>query len=50
MLFSGLQGQYTKHTTNDLTRAQMHADLWDKVPLARAAADFKATISGVCPV
>ncbi len=43
MLFSGLQGQYTKHTTNDVARAQMHADLWDEVPLARAAADFKAT-------
>ncbi|MEU2289185.1 FtsX-like permease family protein, partial [Streptomyces sp. NPDC013178] len=43
MLFSGLQGQYTKHTTNDPTLAQMQADLPDEVPLARAAADFKAT-------
>ncbi|GGW82063.1 ABC transporter permease [Streptomyces caelestis] len=43
MLFSGLQGQYTKHTTNDLTRAQMHVTLPDEVRLARAAADFKAT-------
>ncbi|WP_189959899.1 ABC transporter permease [Streptomyces alanosinicus] len=49
MLFSGLQGQYTKHTTNDVTRAQMHADLWDQVPLARAAAGFKAT-KGVAKV
>ncbi|WDF35825.1 ABC transporter permease [Streptomyces sp. T12] len=49
MLFSGLQGQYTKHTTNDVTRAQMHADLWDKVPLAQAAAGFKAT-KGVAKV
>ncbi|KUL21054.1 hypothetical protein ADL12_46705 [Streptomyces regalis] len=43
MLFSGVQGQYTKHTANDPTRAQMSADLPDEVPLARAAADFKAT-------
>jgi hypothetical protein len=43
MLFSGVQGQYTKQTTNDPTRAQMLADLPDEVPLARAAADFKAT-------
>ncbi|MGW1745134.1 ABC transporter permease [Streptomyces sp. NPDC002092] len=43
MLFSGVQGQYTKHTGDDPTRAQMHAELPDGVPLARAAADFKAT-------
>ncbi|MEW2120938.1 FtsX-like permease family protein [Streptomyces sp. NPDC005474] len=43
MLFSGVQGQYTKRTTNDPTRAQMQTDLPDEVPLARAAADFKAT-------
>ncbi|MGW5663479.1 ABC transporter permease [Streptomyces sp. NPDC003758] len=43
MLFSGVQGQYTKHTTNDPTRAQMRAELPDGVPLARAAADFRAT-------
>ncbi|WP_405623010.1 ABC transporter permease [Streptomyces sp. NBC_01396] len=49
MLFTGVQGQYTKHTANDLTRAQMHVDLGDQVPLARAAADFKAT-KGVAKV
>ena len=38
-----MQGQYTKHTTNDLTRAQMKVNLEEEVPLARAAADFKAT-------
>ncbi|MFD3843206.1 ABC transporter permease [Streptomyces sp. NPDC058642] len=43
MLFTGVQGQYTKHTTNDLTRAQMKVNLEKEVPLARAAADFKAT-------
>ncbi|MFI7013039.1 ABC transporter permease [Streptomyces sp. NPDC050164] len=43
MLFSGLGGQYTRHSANDLTRAQMGATLPDEVPLARAAADFKAT-------
>ena len=46
MMLSGLQGQYTKHTNDDPTRAQMHVSLWDpvhQVPLARAAADFKAT-------
>ncbi|MFI6377169.1 ABC transporter permease [Streptomyces sp. NPDC050546] len=43
MLFSGLEGQYTKHSPNDLTRAQMQVTLPDRVPLARAAADFKAT-------
>ncbi|WP_369167331.1 ABC transporter permease [Streptomyces sp. R28] len=43
MLFSGVQGQFTKHTTDDPTRAQMRAELPDGVPLARAAADFKAT-------
>ncbi|MEV6942936.1 FtsX-like permease family protein [Streptomyces sp. NPDC051172] len=49
MLFSGLQGQYTKHTANDPARAQMYADLWDEVPLARAAAGFRAT-KGVAKV
>ena len=43
MLFSGVQGQYTKRTANDPTRAQMQTALPDEVPLARAAADFKAT-------
>ncbi|MFI7408523.1 ABC transporter permease [Streptomyces sp. NPDC049627] len=43
MLFSGVQGQYTKHTGDDPTRAQMRAELPDGVPLDRAAADFKAT-------
>ncbi|MEU9918703.1 FtsX-like permease family protein [Streptomyces sp. NPDC051001] len=43
MLFTGVQGQYTKHTTNDLTRAQMKGNLQKEVPFARAAADFKAT-------
>ncbi|MDC0768767.1 ABC transporter permease [Streptomyces sp. HD] len=43
MLFSGVQGQYTKHTADDPTRAQMLADLTEGVPLARAAAEFKAT-------
>jgi hypothetical protein len=43
MLFSGLEGQYTKHTSNDLTRAQMQVSVPDGLPLARAAADFKAT-------
>ncbi|MER6181836.1 FtsX-like permease family protein [Streptomyces sp. NPDC001652] len=44
MLFTGVQGQYTKHTTNDVTRAQMKVNLQKEVPLARAAADFKATV------
>lgn len=43
MLFSGLQGQYTKQTAQDLTRAQMQVALPEGLSLARAAADFRAT-------
>ncbi|GAP49760.1 integral membrane protein [Streptomyces azureus] len=49
MLFSGLAGQYTKHTANDPTRAQMHLYLQNHLPLTRAAADFRAT-KGVAKV
>jgi len=49
MLFTGVQDQYTKQTANDPARAQMHADMWDQVPLARAAAGFRTT-KGVAKV
>jgi hypothetical protein len=43
MLFSGVEGQYTKQSANDLTRAQMQVALPDGTPLAKAAAEFEAT-------
>ncbi|MDX5563991.1 ABC transporter permease, partial [Streptomyces sp. ID05-04B] len=43
MLFSGLEGQYTKHTSDDPTRAQMNVTLEDGVRLAPVAAGFRAT-------
>ncbi|MFF3329056.1 ABC transporter permease [Streptomyces sp. NPDC002888] len=43
MLFSGVEGQYTKDSANDLSRAQMQVALSDGTPLAKAAAEYEAT-------
>ncbi|WP_189703620.1 ABC transporter permease [Streptomyces anandii] len=43
MLFAGVQGDYTKQSGNDLTRAQMQVDVPRGVALAPAAGKFAAT-------
>ncbi|MDH6220198.1 ABC transporter permease [Streptomyces pseudovenezuelae] len=43
MLFAGVDGDYTKDTGLDVTRAQMQVTLPSEVPTAQAAAEFRAT-------
>ncbi|MFG2127881.1 ABC transporter permease [Streptomyces sp. NPDC048751] len=43
MLFSGVQGQYTKESDQDLSLVQMQVTTPEGVPLAKATADFEAT-------
>ncbi|MDT3723992.1 ABC transporter permease [Streptomyces sp. DSM 41972] len=43
MLFTGIEGQYTRDTGQDVSRAQMQVDLPDGVPVAPAAAAFDKT-------
>lgn len=43
MLFSGIEGDYTKETANDLTRAQIEVYLRGDIPLARADRELAAT-------
>ncbi|MFF2845300.1 ABC transporter permease [Streptomyces sp. NPDC058001] len=43
MLFAGVEGDYTKMTTNDLSRAQMNVSLPGDVPLAEGARVLAAT-------
>ncbi|MGP4005578.1 ABC transporter permease [Streptomyces sp. 4N124] len=43
MLFAGVEGDYTKSTGKDVTRAQMQVNLPEGVPLAQSAAKFRDT-------
>ncbi|MFI7402973.1 ABC transporter permease [Streptomyces sp. NPDC049541] len=43
MLFAGVEHDYTKETTNDLSRAQMQIYLRGDIPLAEAARQIAAT-------
>ncbi|MEU6093748.1 ABC transporter permease [Streptomyces sp. NPDC047079] len=43
MLFSGVAGDYTRQSRNDLSRAQLQVRLPDGVPVGAAARDFAAT-------
>ncbi|MER6980797.1 FtsX-like permease family protein, partial [Streptomyces carpinensis] len=43
MLFAGVQGDYTKQTANDLSRAQMQVNVPKDVPLSAAAGRFAGT-------
>ncbi|MXQ57795.1 ABC transporter permease [Streptomyces sp. XHT-2] len=45
MLFTGIEGQYTRDTGQDVSRAQMQVELPDGVPVAPAAAAFEKTES-----
>ncbi|MBA4861143.1 ABC transporter permease [Streptomyces sp. PSKA54] len=43
MLFSGVQGNYTKESQNDLSRARIQVSVPNSVPLGTASAKFTAT-------
>ncbi|MGW1727080.1 ABC transporter permease [Streptomyces sp. NPDC002306] len=43
MLFAGVESDFTKATTVDVTRAQMQVDVPDGVPLAQVSRDMGAT-------
>ncbi|MHB9859374.1 ABC transporter permease [Streptomyces sp. YIM S03343] len=43
MLFAGVEHEYTKDTSNDLTRAQMQVEMPDGTPITASAAKFGAT-------
>lgn len=43
MLFAGVQGDYTKRSANDLSRAQMQVNVPKSVPLSAAAGRFAGT-------
>ncbi|MHC3473431.1 ABC transporter permease [Streptomyces sp. 7R007] len=43
MLFAGVQSDYTKSSGHDMDRAQMQVAVPHRVPLARAAAQFRQT-------
>ncbi|MFF8976900.1 ABC transporter permease [Streptomyces cellulosae] len=45
MLFTGIEGQYTRDTGRDVSRAQMQVELPGGVPVAPAAAAFEKTAS-----
>ncbi|MEU1266281.1 FtsX-like permease family protein [Streptomyces cellulosae] len=45
MLFTGIEGQYTRDTGQDVSRAQMQVELPGGVPVAPAAAAFEKTES-----